>query len=299
MITLRLDPLSAAPAYHYRVAGVPLRADRELAWLSSLASPAAPGDDALEALAASGAQAAAPGEVLFADTAFLARRERRVSCRRIPEGFLFEAEGLGLFRYCEAASRLEVAAAAPEASPELLAEVLLGPLLALALARRDVFLLHASACEIGGATWLFLGESGAGKSTLAARLAELGGVLLADDQAAIGALRLELLPDFPQPKLGPLRQAPLAAVPARHVDGIFLLEKAPAGEEPALADLSPMVAAAGLLRHTTAARCFDFPLLRAHLDFAAALVARVPCRRLRYPHGEDAPKKIGALLAHC
>ncbi len=58
-----------------------------------------------------------------------------------------------------------------------------------------------------------------------------------------------------------------------------------------------MTAAAGIVRHTTAARCFDHALLRAHLDFAAALVARAPAFQLVYPHHPDAPLKIGALLA--
>lgn len=298
MITLRCDPRTASPAYPSRVAGVPLRADRDLSWLRPFAA-AAPGNAALAAVPEPRpADDAAPSELLFSDTAFLARRERAIFCRRTAEGFAFDVEGLGLFLFCEADSRLEVAAPVRGTAPDLLAEVLLGPLLALALGRRDVFLLHASGCEIGGKTCLFLGESGAGKSTLAARLAALGGRLLADDQAAIGVLRLELLPDFPQPKLDAALQAELALTPARHVDAIYLLEPAPPAAEPALEEVPAMAAAAGLLRHTTAARCFDIPLMRAHLDFAASVVARVPCRRLFYPHHADAPKKIGALLTH-
>ncbi len=57
------------------------------------------------------------------------------------------------------------------------------------------------------------------------------------------------------------------------------------------------MAAAGIVRHTTAARCFDHALLRAQLDFAAAVAAAVPCFRLIYPHHPGAPEKIGALLA--
>lgn len=297
MIALRLDPRQASPAYGYRIAGVPLRADRELAWLQPFA--ATTGGEALPALPPPAlGDAAGDGEAIFDGEAYLARRERRLVCRRQDGGFTFEVEALGFFRYREAAARIEVLAAAPEAPEELLAEVLLGPLLALALARRGIFLLHASGCEIAGVSCLFLGESGAGKSTLAARLSALGGgALLADDQAAIGALRLELLPDFPQPKLDSAAQVPLALAPARYLGGIFLLEPAPADSEPRIEEISPMVAAAGLLRHTTAARCFDAALLRDHLGFAAALVAAVPCRRLQYPHHPDAPKKIGTLLA--
>ncbi len=137
-------------------------------------------------------------------------------------------EGLGAFVYREGDASLAVEAAAPAASEELLAEVLLGPMLALALAQRGVFLLHAGGCDIGGAAFLFLGESGVGKSTLAA---QLGFPRLADDQAAIDAVTGELLPDFPQPKLAAADQLPLAGAAGRQLGGIVLVEPAPPDAE--------------------------------------------------------------------
>lgn len=297
MIHLRLDPRAAAPAHAYRVAGHALQADRPLAWLAPFpVVDALPAE--LPALELAMPEPAA-GEILFEGRAFLARRERQLACRRHPEGFAFAADGLGDFFYRDGNSyepdaTLAVVEPAPEAPAELLEEVLLGPLLALALAQRGVFLLHAGGCEIAGEAFLFLGESGAGKSTLAARL---GAPRLADDQAAVDALSHQLLPGFPQPKLDRPAQSRIAGTPRRPLGGLLLVEKASAEAEPRLDPLHPLAAAAGIVRHTTAARCFDHTLLRAHLDFAASLAAQVPCFRLVYPHHPAAPEKIGALLA--
>ena len=289
MIEVRFHPELAAPAFAYRVAGGELLADRPLSWLSALA-----GGERMARLPPRGQWSSPVGDPLFAGRAFLARRERQLECRRVAAGFELEVAELGRFAYQEKEGVVRLWASTADADPELLAEVLLGPLLALALAQRGVFLLHASACELEGATWLFLGESGQGKSTLAARM---GGRQLADDQAAVEASSHLLLPDFPQPKLDPSRLPALLAVGRRPLAGIAMLQKAAANAEPALLPSSPLVAAAGILRHTTAARCFDQELLRCHLDFAAGLVAEVPCFTLVYPHHQDAPKKIGALLA--
>jgi hypothetical protein len=292
MIQLRLYPQHATPAFSYRVAGRLLVADRELSWLAPFAL-AGGGAAGLPAVG-SPAVAAVPGETLYTGEIFLARQERFLSCRRLVDTFHFDVEGLGEFRYRQNEALLEVVAANEDAATALLAEVLLGPLLALALAQRGVFLLHASGCELDGAVWLMLGESGVGKSTLAA---SLGGSRLADDQAAVDAGNCELLTDFPQPKLEPALQALLAGVGRRALHGLLLVEKAPADAEPELILLPRLDAAAGILRHTTGARCFDQLLLRRHLDFAAGLSARVACYRLVYPHRPDACKKIGALLA--
>ncbi len=127
-----------------------------------------------------------------------------------------EVEGLGGFvrdgNSFEADATLAAVAPVAEAPPELLAEVLLGPLLALALAQRGVFLLHAGGCEVDGDAFLFLGESGAGKSTLAARL---GAPRLADDQAAIDAVSTCCCPTFRSPSSIAQAQRRIAlAVPA-------------------------------------------------------------------------------------
>ena len=114
---------------------------------------------------------------------------------------------------------------------------------------------------------------------------------------AIDAISFEMLPEFPQPKLAPERLESLRGAGRRRVGSVVLLEKVGPENEPDLSPLSPMIAAAGILRHTTAARCFNPRLLRQHLNFAAALVAQIPCQRLIYPHRDDVFPRIAALLA--
>ena len=61
----------------------------------------------------------------------------------------------------------------------------LGPILALALRRRGLVCLHASAVEWHGKAVLFVGSAGAGKSTTAAAMVRHGARLIADDISAL------------------------------------------------------------------------------------------------------------------
>lgn len=60
-------------------------------------------------------------------------------------------------------------------------ELTCGPILAMALAQRGLFVLHAAGVALDGLALAFTGHSGSGKSTTAAVLAGRGGRLLADD----------------------------------------------------------------------------------------------------------------------
>lgn len=62
---------------------------------------------------------------------------------------------------------------------------LLGPVLALLLEQRGLFVLHAGAVEMGGVAVAFLGEKGQGKSTLNAAFASAGYPLFSDDVVAL------------------------------------------------------------------------------------------------------------------
>jgi len=94
-------------------------------------------------------------------------------------------------------------AAAPAATARDIALFLLGSIFGLLCHQRGLFPLHASAVEIGGRAFAFVGESGAGKSTTAAALVQLGHVLLTDDVAVIdlGASSPMLVSSSPTQKL--------------------------------------------------------------------------------------------------
>jgi hypothetical protein len=64
-------------------------------------------------------------------------------------------------------------------------EYVVGPMLGLALRRRGVVCLHASAVDVGDGAAAFVGHSGSGKSTLAMAFAMRGCPIVTDDLAAL------------------------------------------------------------------------------------------------------------------
>ncbi len=93
----------------------------------------------------------------------------------------------------------------PEATTDrMLAFPLLGPVMAWALDRLDLFVLHASTVQVNGRTIAFLGDKLAGKSTTAAAFIRAGHTLVTDDLLAVRMQkdkRAMCLPAFPQVKL--------------------------------------------------------------------------------------------------
>jgi hypothetical protein len=79
------------------------------------------------------------------------------------------------------------------ANSELVPILVRGTVMALMLDLRGAPSLHASAVEIGGRVFAFLGPSGAGKTTTAAMLCAAGGRLVTDD-----VLTVELGSDVPR-----------------------------------------------------------------------------------------------------
>lgn len=160
-------------------------------------------------------------------------------------------------------------------------EVVLGPGLLLALARRGRWCWHASGFRLPeGGCWLALAASGVGKSTLACSVAAGGGRRLVDDLAVVSAAPegsgLLLWPRLPQLKLLPEAHWPASSPPSVPLHGIALLAR---GVEAASADpltLSELHRA--LLSHTVAARLFDPPTLAAHLAFTAAAAQQLHAR---------------------
>lgn len=210
-------------------------------------------------------------------------RECRVLCLAAQSRDVLQVSGAGAFAIPHQHDRIEVDPE-PGAGESAVEEALLGPALALALARRGVFVLHASAAVLEGRGVIgFLGETGAGKSTLAGLLAAEGMSLAADDLLAVTEGPVAL-PHFPQLKLGPAAMAAIAGLEPRYpLLGLYELEPAPAGAEVGSEILPAVSAAALVLRHTIAGRLFASDLLAAQLDFAAAIARGVPVGRLKVP----------------
>ncbi|HEX5717661.1 MAG TPA: hypothetical protein VF179_15995 [Thermoanaerobaculia bacterium] len=220
-------------------------------------------------------------ETVFDGSARLGARECRVLCLATPDCDFLHISGAGAFAIPRKQDCIEVDPE-PGADAGAVEEALLGPAFALALARRGVFVLHASAVVLQGRGVVgFLGESGAGKSTLARLLVEAGdGVALAaDDLLAVEGILA--LPHFPQLKLGTAAMSAILGLEPRYpLLGLYELTSAEAVGTEAL---PPASAAALLLRHTIAGRLFAKDLLAEQLDFAAGLAGRVPVGRLRVP----------------
>jgi hypothetical protein len=230
-------------------------------------------------------------EAIFDGDARVGVRECRVRSLATPDCDFLQIAGAGAFAISREQDCIDVDPE-PGAGDAWLEEALLGPAFVLALARRGVFVLHASAVVLGNGVIGFLGESGAGKSTLARLLAAEGLPLAADDLLAITE-GPAALPHFPQLKLDAAAMAAIAGLePSYPLLGLYELATA---EEVATEALLPVSAAALLLRHTVAGRLFAKDLLAAQLDFAAGIAGRVPVHRLGVPRRMD----VGGEVLRC
>jgi hypothetical protein len=290
MILLRLALREPAGLHTYRVAGVDLGSDVPLPALEPFATPLAlpaglpPFPLGFEET----------GAVVFQGNAPLGSRERRVEAlageggtrvRVDEEAFVLSSDGSRVWRV-----------EGPEgADPD--GEVVLGPVLSLALALRGVFCLHAAAVAVGGVAIALAGDSGAGKSTLATLLAEEGWLRAADDILPVdgGPEGIAACPRFPQLKLAAAEQ-PGSRLPERlPLAAVYLLKQRSHGVRASL--LRPVQAIAHLVRQTVAARLFAPDLLVRHADFCAHVVGRVPVRELAYPRERDIGPLVRAAIA--
>lgn len=96
----------------------------------------------------------------------------------------------------------------------LLCLFVLHPCLSVLLLQRGLFLLRASAIDIGSSIILLASDKGTGKSTFATRLAQQGHVLLSDDICVITA-QGKILPGFSYTKLWRSTKSS----PFSHIDG--------------------------------------------------------------------------------
>jgi hypothetical protein len=178
-------------------------------------------------------------------------------------------------------------------------QILLGPVIVLALALRGSWSLHASAAIYKDTLILFLGESGQGKSTLAAYLAkEAGWRLAADDilPVTMGTKSVLAWPRFPQLKL-PIQAQPGPGLPEQlSICKVCVLADAGLDELPALERLPASQAIQAYLGHTAGTRLFAPDLLGKHLAFCSQAAGRAPVYRLTYPHRWEALPVVKDLL---
>jgi hypothetical protein len=284
-LALDLDPGEAGAGFRGRLAGLDLWSSRPLGG----ARPA-PRRPPLPALGRAERALARPeaidsaAEGAPASVARSAGGERTVAW---PDGerFAVAADGSAVVRVGGA-----------RGSGERTLERALGVPVALALALRGRFLLHASAVERGGRALALTADAGGGKSTLAAAAARgPGWRRIADDQLPVilGAAPAAL-PHFPQLQLAPEESYPEPAPPELPLAAVVLLARGAGAEPIGIERLEPTAAALALARATVAARAFDGELLDRHFAACAAGAAALAVVRLRYPSGVD---RLGEVLA--
>lgn len=291
---------AAAACPVYAVADRAVSCDRPIAALAALRTEQSPDFTVRRRSVALPPQALGLLEERSHGSAQVGARSCRVHSLATSDRDLLRISGAGLFAIPRGQARIDVDPE-PGAGEDAVAEALLGPALAVALARGGTFVLHASAVVLHDRGVIgFLGESGAGKSTLARLVAAGEGISLAADDLLAITVRGEAavaLPHFPQLKLDAAAMAAIAGLAPRYpLLGLYVLAPAPpAAAVDATAALPAGSAAAHLLRHTIAGSLFAEDLLAAHLGFAAEVAGRVPLHLLTVPRRLD----VGAEVLKC
>ncbi len=223
--------------------------------------------------------------------------QRIVEAYNMPRGILLKVEGGGEFFIPPDGETIGKSNPPKDELNQLDREIILGPVLVLALALRGAWSLHASAAVFRENVIVFLGESGWGKSTLAAYLSQIAGWrLVADDilPVDIDANTVNALPHFPQLKLPPDAQ-PGPGLPEKlPLAKVCLLT--PTEGDPELQMLPTNQAVQVLLSHTAGTRLFTPELLSKHLDFCAHAAGFLNVYRLAYPKRGEALPVVRKLL---
>jgi len=229
---------------------------------------------------------------------WVASAQRMVEAYGVESGFLLKVEDCG--EYFIAPHGETIGKWDPqEKLSQLDREILLGPVIVLALALCNVWSLHASAAMYNENVIAFLGESGTGKSTLAAYLSkQTGWQLVADDILPVKMNEDEVnaLPHFPQLKL-PMSEQPGVGLPERlPLKHLCVLERANTDEIPELQKMSAAQTVQAFLGHIAGTRMFNAELLAKHLEFSTQAAAQGTAYKLIYPHRREALPMIKELL---
>ena len=244
-----------------------------------------------------------PGQAPFLRRAegWVAGRDRWVECRAWPGGrYALTIEGIGSFRILPDGGDTLIATELPVS--DLSVAAVFGPVLALTLGWRHVWILHASAVVREGDVRVFLGPSEAGKSTLAEYLAsrsEEGWRAVADDLLPVRFREggLEALPRYPQHGWSSGEQWSTGLPEALPIGALYRLgEPDPGVGEPALRGLAGRKAVETGVRQTLSAGLFDHLLLERHLEFCGRVAEEVPVFALEYPRDRALLPTVEGLL---
>lgn len=245
-----------------------------------------------------GSSAILPLSLLHQAVGWVAGAQRQVETWTAPPGFLLRVENGSDFYISPGGQYIIRVGEENRRLTNLDRDILLGPVLVLALAMQSVWSLHASATILNGKTFAFLGESGQGKSTLAAYLTGAGWQLVADDILPVtgDAAGVQAWPRFPQLKL-PIEAQPGVSLPEQlPLESVCILEPSGRNVKPAVKLLSRGDAVKALLAHTAGARLFSPDLLGKHLEFCTEAACHLAVYHLAYPHHREALPLVKDLL---
>jgi hypothetical protein len=308
MIALRFlndSPGCQRPAYGYRIGAAVVTASQEIPILAPYAVARQHSD--LVELPDQRARHFADDDrrtLIHQGQGWLVNAWRNVSAWRTAEGYMLAVGGIGSFAVSADGSQIYELAAQQEASTQERDEVVLGPVLLLALALQEQWALHASAVVRADGAIAFLGESGAGKSTLARYLHSQNEhrLLRIADDILLTAPRsdgIDALPHYPQLKL-PVEQWPSHELPGRiEIRAAYIVNSQVTNARTvSVTPLNAKQASLALMRHTVAARLFGPELLKKHVNFCAGVAKALPIRLLTYPLEYGMQAKVGdAILA--
>jgi hypothetical protein len=224
---------------------------------------------------------------------------------------------VGAFAVCS--GREIIVEPAADVDPALLTRLALGPVLAVLLYQRSMFLLHASTIALEGEAVAFAGSSGQGKSTLAAALYARGAGAIADDltvldfsdsevKVLVGMPELSLWPDaaeclgiapaslphayrgIEKRVLQTDRACATSVVPLRR---IYVLAE---GDAHAIETLAPTSALIELVRHSYGLRVVEKLRPAAHFRQCAALANAATVQRLRVRRSLAALHELAGMI---
>ncbi len=281
----------AADWRRYRIAGIELACNRPIPRLRPWQRSALPGPSV-----AVPPPRPVTGAADVAHRGIVVDRLRDVACAYDGDRSRVDIGGIGSYQLDPGHMTLHLPAA-DQAPPATILDAMLGAPLALMLAARGGFLLHASAVALNGRALLFVGDSGAGKSTLARWLDGVDGIRRIGDDIVAAADAGDgpvALPHFPQFKLDPGGQYHRDRPQALPLAAVLLLRRGAATA--AVAPLRGHRATLALVAHTDSSRLFGPTLLANHLRSCSRIAMATRIAELHYPEGHAALEAVAALL---